>query len=188
MDSASPLAAGTTLGRYRIDALIGTGGMGAVYRAYDTVLKRPLAIKVLREGGDHDQLLREAQSASALNHSAICTVYEVGADRGAAFIAMEYVDGESLAVKIAKGPLEIGEVLRIGSEVADALAHAHERGVIHRDLKAANVIASASGRLRVVDFGLARRLDLEMADARPCGRSRVRASRSARRTRWPRSR
>ena len=165
MDSPSPLAAGTTLGRYRIDALIGTGGMGAVYRAYDTVLKRPLAIKVLREGGDHEQLLRDAQSASALSHSAICTVYEVGDDRGAAFIAMEYVDGESLAVKIAKGPLEIGEVLRIGSEVADALAHAHERGVIHRDLKAANVIASTSGRLRVVDFGLARRLDLEMADA-----------------------
>ena len=80
MDPANPLAAGTTLGRYRIDALIGTGGMGAVYRAYDTVLKRPLAIKVLREGGAHDQLLREAQSASALNHSAICTVYEVGAD------------------------------------------------------------------------------------------------------------
>ena len=165
MDSASPLVAGTTLGRYRIDALIGTGGMGAVYRAYDTVLKRPLAIKILRQGGAHDQLLREAQNASALNHSSICTVYEVGGDRGAAFIAMEYVDGESLAVKIAKGPLEVGEVLRIGIEVADALDHAHERGVIHRDLKAANVIASASGRLKVVDFGLARRLDLERPDA-----------------------
>src|SRR5262245_4897160 len=158
MDSASPLVAGTTLGRYRIDALIGTGGMGAVYRAYDTVLKRPLAIKVLRESGSHHQLLREAQNASALSHSAICTVYEVGDERGASFIAMEYVDGDPLAMKIATGPLEIGEVLRYGIEVADALAHAHDRGVIHRDLKAANVIVSVSGRLKVVDFGLARRL------------------------------
>ena len=91
----------TTLGRYRIDALIGTGGRGAVYRAYDTVLKRTLAIKVLLEGGADDELLREAQSASALNHSAICTVYEVGGDGGAAFIAMEFVDGESLAVRRA---------------------------------------------------------------------------------------
>jgi predicted Ser/Thr protein kinase len=167
MDSATTLAAGTTLGRYRIDALIGTGGMGAVYRAYDTVLKRPLAIKVLHDGSSHQQLLREAQSASALSHSAICTVYEVGGERGVTFIAMEYVDGEPLAMKIATGPLEIAEVLRYGIEVADALAHAHERGVIHRDLKAANVIVSPSGRLKVVDFGLARRLDPEMADDAP---------------------
>src|SRR6185436_6312960 len=100
------LAAGTTLGKYRIDALIGSGGMGSVYRAYDTVLKRPLAIKVLRESGSHNQLLREAQSASALSHPAICTVYEVGGEHGTTFIAMEYVDGEPLALKIAKGPLE----------------------------------------------------------------------------------
>src|SRR5262245_60678836 len=139
--------------------------MGAVYRAYDTTLKRPLAIKLLRESGAGDQLLREAQSASALSHSAICTVYEVGADRGSTFIAMEYVDGESLASKVAHGPLEIADVLQHGIEVADALAHAHERGVIHRDLKAANVIVTKSGRVKVVDFGLARRLDLEMADA-----------------------
>jgi predicted Ser/Thr protein kinase/tetratricopeptide (TPR) repeat protein len=162
------LAAGTTLGRYRIDALIGSGGMGAVYRAYDTLLKRPLAIKVLRDSS-HDHLLREAQSASALSHPAICTVYEVGGEPGATFIAMEYVDGEPLASKIAKGTLEIAEVLRCGIEVADALAHAHDRGVIHRDLKAANVIVAASGRLKVVDFGLARRLDLEMADAPTLG-------------------
>ena len=167
MNSASPLAAGTTLGRYRIDALIGSGGMGAVYRAYDSVLKRPVAIKVLHDSASHDHLLREAQSASALSHSAICTVYEVGGERGVAFIAMEYVDGEPLAVKIAAGPLEVTQVLRYGIEVADALAHAHERGVIHRDLKAANVIVSASGRAKVVDFGLARRLDPEMADDAP---------------------
>ena len=144
MDSATPLAAGTTLGRYRIDALLGTGGMGAVYRAYDTVLKRPLAMKVLHDSRSHDHLLREAQSASALSHSAICTVYEVGGEHGVTFIAMEYVDGAPLAMKIAAGPLELAEVLRYGIEVADALAHAHERGVIHRDLKAANVIVSTS--------------------------------------------
>ena len=136
---------GTQFGRYRIDAMIGAGGMGEVYRAYDTTLRRPLAIKVLREGsrsGPDHQLLREAQSASALNHAAICTVYEIGAEQGSAFIAMEYVDGESLAAKIARGPLEIGDVVRWGMDVADALSHAHERGVIHRDLKAANVIVS----------------------------------------------
>ena len=86
--------------------MIGAGGMGEVYRAYDTTLRRPLAIKVLREGGrsgPDDQLLREAQSASALNHAAICTVYEIGSEQGSAFIAMEYVDGESLAAKSPEG-------------------------------------------------------------------------------------
>jgi tetratricopeptide (TPR) repeat protein len=146
--------------------------MGEVYRAYDTTLRRPLAIKVLREGGrsgPDDQLLREAQSASALNHAAICTVYEIGVEQGSAFIAMEYVDGESLAAKIARGPLEIGDVVRWGMDVADALAHAHERGVIHRDLKAANVIVSTGGRPKIVDFGLARRLDSQMAAASTVG-------------------
>src|SRR5215510_13636794 len=121
MDVVRPLAAGTTLGRYRIDALIGAGGMGAVYRAYDTVLKRPLAIKVLRDSGSDHQLLREAQSASALSHAAICTVYEIGGESGATFIAMEYVDGESLAGRISNGLLETAAVLRYGIEVADAL-------------------------------------------------------------------
>jgi len=164
MDAISPLTAGTTLGRYRIEALIGVGGMGAVYRAYDTTLRRPLAIKVLRDSGYHE-LLREAQSASALSHPAICTVYEVGGESHTPFIAMEFVDGESLATRIARGPLETGDLLRFGIEVADALAHAHERGVIHRDLKAANVIVSPSGRVKVVDFGLARRLDPGSGDA-----------------------
>ena len=146
--------------------------MGEVYRAYDTTLKRPLAIKVLREGsrsGPDDQLLREAQSASALNHAAICTVYEIGAEQGSAFIAMEYVDGESLAAKVARGPLDVGDVVRWGMDVADALSHAHERGVIHRDLKAANVIVSTSGRPKIVDFGLAHRLDAQMAAASTVG-------------------
>ena len=97
--------------------MIGAGGMGEVYRAYDTTLKRPLAIKVLREGsrsGPDDRLLREAQSASALNHAAICTVYEIGAEQGSAFIAMEYVDGVSLAAKIARGPLDVDDMVRWG--------------------------------------------------------------------------
>jgi predicted Ser/Thr protein kinase len=169
MTVAKPLAAGSSLGRYRIDALIGAGGMGAVYRAYDSTLKRPLAIKVLRDSSSDHQLLREAQNASALSHPAICTIYEVGGENGASFIAMEFVDGEPLSLKIANGPLETSDVLRYGIEVADALAHAHERGVIHRDLKAANVIVSANGRVKVVDFGLARRLDPELADAPTLG-------------------
>ncbi len=169
MTVAKPRAAGSSLGRYRIDALIGAGGMGAVYRAYDSTLKRPLAIKVLRDSSSDHQLLREAQNASALSHPAICTIYEVGGENGASFIAMEFVDGEPLSLKIANGPLETSDVLRYGIEVADALAHAHERGVIHRDLKAANVIVSANGRVKVVDFGLARRLDPELADAPTLG-------------------
>ena len=152
--------------------MIGAGGMGEVYRAYDTTLRRPLAIKVLREGnrnGPDHRLLREAQSASALNHAAICTVYEIGAEQGSAFIAMEYVDGESLAAKIARGPLDVGDVVRWGMDIADALSHAHERGVIHRDLKAANVIVSTSGRPKIVDFGLAHRLEAQIATASTVG-------------------
>jgi len=163
------LMPGAQLGRYRIDTLIGAGGMAAVYRAYDTLLKRPLAIKVLARWQEaqsaDDLLLREAQTASALNHSNICTVYEVGAERGLAFIAMEYVDGPALAATIAGGPLSVEDTLRYGIEVANALAHAHDRGVVHRDLKAANVILSSSGHLKIVDFGIARRLDPEVSDA-----------------------
>ena len=165
------LTPGALLGRYRIDTMIGAGGMGSVYRAYDTTLKRPLAIKVLGRPGEvgsaDDLLLREAQTASALNHANICTVYEVGAERGLAFIAMEYVDGPALAATIAGGPLSVEDTLRHGIEVANALAHAHDRGVIHRDLKAANVILASSGHLKIVDFGIARRVDQDVSDRRP---------------------
>jgi serine/threonine-protein kinase len=164
-----PLIPGTQLGRYRIETLIGTGGMASVYRAFDTVLQRPLAIKVLERtlesAGVDERLLREAQTASALSHSNICTVYEIGSENGLTFIAMEFVDGPALAGTLATGSLSVDDTLRYGIALASALAHAHERGVIHRDLKAANVILSSSSHPKIVDFGLARRLDAVMADA-----------------------
>jgi serine/threonine protein kinase len=155
------LKAGTTLGKYRIENLLGQGGMGAVFLAYDAILQRRLALKVLKspdeDASSQVQLLREARSASALNHPNVCTIYEVGEESDWPFIAMEYIDGRTLCDVIAAAPLPIEDSVRYGIEIADALAHAHDRGVIHRDLKAANVIVSSSGHLKIVDFGLARR-------------------------------
>jgi serine/threonine protein kinase len=143
--------------------------MGMVFLAHDRALQRRIAIKVLGSRGDdeasHARLLREARSASALNHPNICTVYEVGEGSGLAFIAMEYVDGRSLRDLVDGGSLPVEDAVRYAIEAADALAHAHDRGVVHRDLKAANAIVSASGRLKIVDFGLARRTDALMSDA-----------------------
>ncbi|HZO84151.1 MAG TPA: serine/threonine-protein kinase, partial [Verrucomicrobiae bacterium] len=157
------LQAGTVLGKYRIERPIGQGGMGTVFLAYDTVLQRRLALKVLRSPAEdessHSQLLREARSASALNHPNVCTVYEVGEESGWAFIAMEYIDGRPLCDLVETTPLPAEDAVRYGIEAADALAHAHDRGVTHRDLKTANAIVSSSGRLKIVDFGLARRAD-----------------------------
>jgi TolB-like protein/predicted Ser/Thr protein kinase len=159
----------TTLGSYRIERQLGRGGMGTVYLAYNTTLHRNVALKVLdgqTEGEKaRDRLLREARNAAALNHPNICTVYEVGEASGLAFIAMEYVGGRSLRDRIDEGALPLGEVLRLGIQAADALAYAHDHGVVHRDLKAANVIVADDGRLRVVDFGLARRDDARVAEA-----------------------
>jgi len=151
---------GTTLGRYRIESLLGKGGMGVVYRAFDTELARPVAIKVL--AGDLNQdnrsrLLREARSASALNHPHISTVHEVGEAEGCAFLVMELVEGRVLHHAIPANGLPVDSVIRYGSQIAAALAHAHERGVIHRDLKSANVIVTENGRAKVLDFGIAQR-------------------------------
>jgi len=143
--------------------------MGVVFLARDTTLHRQVALKVLGSPGDGEtaraQLLREARNAAALNHPNVCTVYEVGEADGRAFIAMEYVDGQTLSDRLAGTGLPLGEVVRYGIEAADALEHAHEHGVIHRDLKAANAIVTTTGRLKLVDFGLARREDALLVDA-----------------------
>jgi TolB-like protein/tetratricopeptide (TPR) repeat protein/predicted Ser/Thr protein kinase len=143
--------------------------MGVVFLAHDTTLHRQVALKVLGSPGDGEtarvQLLREARNAAALNHPNICTVYEVGEADGRAFIAMEYVDGQALSDRLAGTGLPLREVVRYGIEAADALEHAHEHGVIHRDLKAANAIVTTTGRLKLVDFGLARREDALLVDA-----------------------
>ncbi len=162
-------APGMTLGSYRIERLLGRGGMGAVFLAYDTTLHRQVALKVVDAPADGDtsgtQLLREARNAAALNHPNICTIHEVGDASGSAFIAMEYVEGRSLSDRLDEGALPLDEAVRYGLQAADALAYAHDHGVIHRDFKAANAIVTVEGRLKIVDFGLARRDDVLMANA-----------------------
>jgi TolB-like protein/tRNA A-37 threonylcarbamoyl transferase component Bud32/Flp pilus assembly protein TadD len=155
-----------TLGHYRIESKLGEGGMGVVYRAHDEQLDRDVAIKVLPAGSFRDataraRLLREARTASKLNHPHICTIHEVGEADGQAYIAMELVEGQPLSARLAGGALPIEQVLRYGLQLADAVAHAHQRGIIHRDLKSANVIITPEGRAKVLDFGLAKRLGRE---------------------------
>jgi eukaryotic-like serine/threonine-protein kinase len=158
-----PLTAGDRVGPYEVIAPLGAGGMGEVYRAHDATLGRDVALKLLpRELADdpdrRGRMIREARAAASLNHPNICTIYEVGDAGGLYFIAMEVIDGESLSGRLAARPLNAGEYLRIGVELADAVAHAHDRGLIHRDLKSANVMITPEGRVKVLDFGLAKRV------------------------------
>jgi serine/threonine-protein kinase len=158
-----PLAAGASFGVFDDIAPLGAGGMGEVWRARDPRLDREVALKVLPEEMEADEsarsrLLREARMASKLNHPNVCTIYEVGEAEGQAFIAMELVEGQSLAEKLANGALPAEQVLRFGEQVAGALEHAHSREVIHRDLKCANVMITPEGRAKVLDFGLAGRI------------------------------
>jgi serine/threonine protein kinase len=160
---------GQRLRHFRILEKIGAGGMGEVYRAHDEQLDRDVAIKVLPAASFHDataraRLLREARTASKLNHPHICTIHEVGEADGQAYIAMELVEGQPLSARLADGALPPEQVLRYALQLADALAHAHERGVVHRDLKSANVIVTPEGRAKVLDFGLAKRLNKEELD------------------------
>jgi len=158
------LPAGTRLGPYAIVSAIGAGGMGEVYKARDTRLDRDVAIKVIGAASADDaiareRLVREARAASALNHPHICTIHDIGDDRGRPFIAMEWLDGESVADRLARAggaALPVDDVLRLASQVADGLAAAHSRGVIHRDLKPANLFITSRGDAKIVDFGLAK--------------------------------
>ena len=155
---------GQRFGHYLIEQKLGEGGMGVVYRARDEKLQRDVALKFLGllptgNSASHQLVLQEARAISALNHPNICTVYEVGETDGQPFIAMEFVEGRSLSAEIPSLGLSLDQVERFGIQLADALAHAHSRGVIHRDLKASNVILTPSGRLKVLDFGISRRVE-----------------------------
>jgi len=155
-------ADGHEFSHYRIIKMIGRGGMGEVYLATDETLDRPVAIKVVSDSfgfGDMaaKRLLREARSAARLDHPNICSVYEVGETDGRPFIAMQYVDGETLDARIKRGPIPFDECVLITRKIAAALAEAHARGIVHRDIKPANVIIDARGQLKVLDFGLAKR-------------------------------
>ena len=159
---ANRLEPGTRLGAYEVVGWIGAGGMGEVYRARDPRLDRDVAIKTLPAEGAHDdaarRLMKEARHVSSLEHPNICAIYEVGESDGVPFIVMKLVDGRPLSElqRDAKPPLDVA--LHYGVQVADALDHAHGRGIIHRDLKSSNVVIEHGGRAIVLDFGLARRL------------------------------
>src|ERR1700758_550126 len=144
------LSPGTKLGPYEIHSPLGAGGMGEVYRARDTRLDRIVAIKVLPVHFSNDdvrkqRLLREAKTISGLNHPNICTLYDVGSQGGIDYLVMEFIEGESLAQRLLRGPLSLEQVLTIGREIADALDKAHRYGIIHRDLKPGNVMLTKSG-------------------------------------------
>jgi len=152
---------GSRLGPYQVEALIGSGGMGAVYRGMDTRLDRAVAIKVLRPevSGDaafRSRFDREARTISQLDHPNICTLYDVGDDGATAYLVMQHLEGESLLERVGRGALPVDEVIRIGSALASALAYAHDRGILHRDIKPQNVIVLPDGRVKLVDFGIAK--------------------------------
>ena len=166
VDRAVPIAepdrVGSRVGKYTLVSEIGRGGMGIVYRARDEKLGRDVALKVLKASAASDpevgkRFAREARAASAVRHPNVAVVYEVGEHDDGAFIAMELAEGESLRARIAKGPLPIDEARRITIGIADALEAAHGAGIVHRDLKPDNVMIGPDGRVKVLDFGLARR-------------------------------
>jgi len=156
-----PLQPGDRLGPYAIQSLLGEGGMGEVYRGRDTRLGRDVALKVISPKLVGDPRLRrrfevEARAASVLNHPSIVTIYDVGDAEGIPWIAMEWVEGQTLRHRLETGPLPIREALTMARQIADGLAAAHAKGIVHRDLKPANVMITADGRGKILDFGLAR--------------------------------
>src|SRR5215469_16531287 len=156
-----PLALGVRLDSYEIVSLLGAGGMGEVYRARDATLKRDVAIKVLPEywSRDHERLRRfeqEAQATAALNHPNIVSIFHVGRYDGSPYIVTELLQGETLRDRLRKGPMRLREVLDYGVELARGLAAAHDAGIVHRDLKPENIWVTKDGRIKILDFGLAK--------------------------------
>src|SRR5215831_10219252 len=152
---------GAWVAHYRILEPLGAGGMGTVYKAHDEKLDRLVALKLLTsDSGAHEdrrrRFLQEARAASALNHPHILTIYEIGDADGKPFIAMEYIQGQTLRQKIADGALSFGNALDIAGQVAEGLAKAHEHGIVHRDLKPENLMISKDGYAKILDFGLAK--------------------------------
>jgi eukaryotic-like serine/threonine-protein kinase len=155
---------GTSVGRYRLDELLSRGGMGEVWRAFDTTLGRPVAVKLLRAGltdaADKKRFVREARSAAQLSHPNVVAIFDVGEWLGASYLVMELLEGHTLAEELAdNGPLPIADVRDLGAQAAAGLMAAHAAGVVHRDVKPSNLVRTREGTLKVVDFGIARVLD-----------------------------
>src|SRR5262244_947400 len=155
---------GKTLRNYRITDKLGVGGQGAVYKAIDTKLGRPVVIKVLpaeltAKEANLKRFEREARLASALDHPNICTIFDLNEVDGVHFIAMQFVEGKNVRELVNGRPLDLSSALSITIQVADALAAAHARGIVHRDIKAGNVMVTPAGQVKILDFGLAKLLD-----------------------------
>jgi len=158
---ADPLATGSHIAHYRVVSHLGEGGMGAVYLADDMTLGRRVALKVLptnvATGPERmHRFVQEAKLASALTHPNVAYIYEIGEDAGLRFLAMEYIEGEALSVRLGRGPLALSELLSVASQVADALDDAHSKGIVHRDIKPSNLMLTPRGYVKVLDFGLAK--------------------------------
>jgi serine/threonine protein kinase len=151
----------TFAGRYQILEELGRGGMGIIYKAKDSKLKRTVALKFLpqeltRDKEAKERFTLEAQTAAALSHPNICTIHEISEDEGKSFSSMEYVGGKSLRNKIDRGPIKIEDALDIAIQVAEGMEQAHKKGIIHRDIKSANIMVTDTGQAKVMDFGLAK--------------------------------
>jgi serine/threonine protein kinase len=155
------LSSGTRLGPYEIQSPLGAGGMGEVYRARDTRLDRIVAVKILPGHLSGPEALqrfdREARAISSLSHPNVCHLYDVGQHNGTHYLVMEYLEGETLADRLRKGPLPLDQVLKVGIEICSGLEAAHRNGVVHRDLKPGNIMLTKSGA-KLMDFGLAKPL------------------------------
>jgi len=155
-----PLTPGTKLGPYEIAAPLGAGGMGEVYRALDPRLDRTVAIKILpahlsSDAEAKERFEREARCISAIQHGNICSLYDIGSQNGVSYLVMEYLEGDTLADRLRKGPMPLEQVLRHGAEICDGLERAHKAGLAHRDLKPGNIMLTRSGA-KLMDFGLAK--------------------------------
>jgi serine/threonine protein kinase len=160
---------GQTLKHYRVEELLGAGGMGVVYRARDIRLQRPVALKILKpelvaDPGRKSRFLVEAQSAAAVTHPAIASVYDIDESDGTMFIAMEYVEGRTVGRLIAEGELDLQGAVEIGHQVAEGLAKAHEANIVHRDIKSDNIMVTRDGHAKLLDFGLAKLLEPSPAE------------------------